>query len=120
MKPNKIAGVAVSASRPLAKALVRKKPTVGSIVFGAEKCLPDLNRAATLANDAAIRAQMSLQSGNYREISSAVNQLLQGAQLIFRTSPVELLATSGLPEGVRYREGIALFAEAYDWLQHQQ
>jgi hypothetical protein len=119
MASKKLIRIAIAGASPLAKALRRKKAGIGAIVYGAEKSLPELHRAARMASDAVIGGQIYTKAGNLRDVSAAINQMLQGAQSISRTPTVELLATSGLPEGVRYRKGILLFAEAYDWLQQQ-
>ena len=119
MSVKKIIRHSIAASSPLVRALNRRKPSVAEITYAAQKALPGLHAALNLV-DVESSSIAALEShDNYGELSVVLDQALAGAQMIARTTPNEVMATYTIPEAQNYRDGIALFAEAYNWLQHQ-
>ncbi len=119
MSTKKIIRQIIAASSPLISGLNRKNPSVLEITFGAQKALPGLHRAAVEVARESIQAVTDRTSDNYGALSVVLDQAIVGAQMIANTPPNEVMATYSLPEAQRYREGIAIFSEAFIWIQSQ-
>lgn len=104
---------------PLVKALNRRKPSVAEITYAAQKALPGLHAALNQVHAESSSPTARQMHDNYGHLSVVLDQALAGAQMIARTTPNEVMATYTIPEAENYREGIALFAEAYNWLEAQ-
>ena len=119
MSVKKIIRHSIAASIPLVRALNRRTPSVAEITYAAQKSLPGLHAALTQVDVESSSPAARQSHDNYGHLSVVLDQALAGAQMIARTTPNEVMATYTITEAQNYREGIALFSEAYNWLQHQ-
>lgn len=117
MSVKKIIRHSIAASSPLVSALNRRKPSVAEITFGAQKALPGLHAALDQVDAESGNPSARQSHDNYGELSVVLDQALAGAQMVARTTPNEVMATYTIPEAQNYRDGIALFVEAYNWLE---
>ena len=105
-----------SAAKPLVMALTAKKPSVAHITFAAQKSLPGLIDASHQARSAVVSAHLASNSRVFRQTADTVDQMVEGAKIIARTPPNEVMATFDIDEAVAYRYGIQLFVEAFSSL----